>query len=277
MSKSNINKNEKLIAGLVTSVYGIAIIAIMLLIQFSKPAEPEEEGGLLVDFGYTDEGYGAEEPQVNPEFTQPINENPVSATAPPDQSAENLVTQDNEESASINKTTDPKAAVTENEEKIVQKPSEPILPKIEERKPNQKAIFTGFSKKSNSTSEGNGTGTGNKGVLDGGESDIYSGRSTGLGTAGDGNSMIGKGLLGRKLTGIPDINDNSNKTGKIIIKVKVDNNGNVISADYTAEGSTLSDNELVEKCEAAARKARFSSSAERDVDYGTLVFKFSIK
>lgn len=277
MSKSNINKNEKLIAGLVTSVYGIAIIAVMLLIQFSKPAEPEEEGGLLVDFGYTDQGYGAEEPQLNPEFTQPIDETPVNASTIPDQSTENLITQDHEESASINKTTDPKAAITENEEKIVQKPIEPILPKIEERKPNQKAIFTGFSKKSSATSEGNGTGIGNKGVLDGSESDIYSGRSTGLGTAGDGNSMIGKGLLGRKLTGIPDINDNSNKTGRIIIKVKVDNNGNVISADYTAEGSTISDNDLVSKCESAARRAKFSSAAERDVDYGTLVFKFSIK
>ena len=115
------------------------------------------------------------------------------------------------------------------------------------------------------------------GVQDGGEADIYAGRSTGLGTAGDGHSMIGRGLIGRKLTAIPELKDNSNKTGKIIIKVKVDKNGNVISADYTAEGSTISDNDLVQKCESTARKAQFSSSEEKDIDFGTLVFKFTIK
>ena len=277
MNKTIENKDQNKIAALITILYGVGIIALLLLIKFSKPIAPAEEGGLLVDFGYTEVGYGTDEPTHNPEFEKPTTTTPITSNATPEKSTENLITQDYDETVSINKTTDPKKTITENEEKVIQQPIQPELPKVEERKPNQRAIFSGFSKKSSSTSEGSDHGTGNKGVMDGSESDIYAGRNTGLGTAGDGNSMIGKGLLGRKLTGIPEINDLSNKTGKVIIKVKVDKNGNVLSADFTAEGSTISDNELVQKCESAARKAHFSTSEERDVDFGTLVFKFSIK
>lgn len=272
------SNKDKGIASIVTGIYIAVIIALFWFVSFSKPEPPEEEGGLLVDFGYTDVGYGEEEPQVNPEATPIAPEQQPITESTPEKSTENMVTSDVEESVSVTKTDDTKNKVTENEEKIVQNPvTEPVLPKVEERKPNQRAIFTGFAKKSNSGSEGNTKGTGNMGVLDGGDSDIYKGKSTGLGNAGDGSGLIGTGLTGRKLNGIPDIADNSNKTGKIIIKVKVDKSGRVISAEFTAQGSTISDNDLVDKCEAAARKAVFSSAVEKEVDYGTLVFRFTIK
>jgi outer membrane biosynthesis protein TonB len=269
------NPNDQRTAAVITAVYVALILSLFFLITFTKPEPPEEDGGLLVDFGYTEEGYGEQEPAMTNET--PVDPTPTTENTPT-QSSENLATSDVEEAVSVNKTDDSKTKVTENTEKVVQKPKEePVLPKIEERKPNQRAIFSGFARKTGSGSEGNTKGTGNMGVPDGGESDIYQGRSTGLGNAGDGGGMIGTGLSGRKMKNIPTIEDNSNKTGKIIIKVKVDNNGNVISADFTASGSTISDNELVDKCEAAARKAHFTPNEERDVDYGTLVFTFKIK
>lgn len=271
------SNKDKGIASIVTGIYIAVIIALFWFVSFSKPEPPEEEGGLLVDFGYTDVGYGEEEPQVNPEATPIAPEQQPITESTPEKSTENMVTSDVEESVSVTKTDDTKNKVTENEEKIVQNPvTEPVLPKVEERKPNQRAIFTGFAKKSNSGSEGNTKGTGNMGVLDGGESVFIRERARDWAMR-DGSGLIGTGLTGRKLNGIPDIADNSRRRGKIIIKVKVDKSGRVILAEFTAKDRLFRTMIWWTNAKAAARKAIFSSAVEKEVDYGTLVFRFTIK
>jgi hypothetical protein len=98
-----------------------------------------------------------------------------------------------------------------------------------------------------------------------------------LGNNGPGKGLIGSGLKGRKLDNIPKIVDNSNKEGKIIIKVQVDVQGKVINSTFQAQGSTLTDSDLINKCIQTAKKAKFTANEERETDYGTLVFNFSVR
>jgi hypothetical protein len=79
------------------------------------------------------------------------------------------------------------------------------------------------------------------------------------------------------LDNIPKISDNSNKEGVIIITVKVDNLGKVLNAEYKAQGSTITDLDLIDKCEKAALRAKFTPSENLDVDRGTLVFNFIVR
>lgn len=75
-----------------------------------------------------------------------------------------------------------------------------------------------------------------------------------------GKSTVGGGIADRGIIYEPDIQDDSQKTGKVVIKVCVNQNGEVISAKYTQRGSTTNDLELIKIAEDAAKKYKFSSS-----------------
>lgn len=75
-----------------------------------------------------------------------------------------------------------------------------------------------------------------------------------------GESHIGEGLVKRGIIFQPEIVDNSQKTGKVVIKVCVDSNGKVISAKHTLSGSTTTDRNLVKIAEKAAKQYVFSAS-----------------
>lgn len=90
-----------------------------------------------------------------------------------------------------------------------------------------------------------------------------------------GNS-IGSGLGGRAVVRRGSINDNSTKSGKVVIEICVDSDGNVTSAAFTKRGSTTSDDELKSKALKAARGYRFAASSA-DKQCGTITFNFKNK
>ena len=67
------------------------------------------------------------------------------------------------------------------------------------------------------------------------------------------------------------------KEGKIIIKVQVDAQGKVVNSTFVAQGSTLTDSDLINKCLQSAKNAKFTANEERETDYGTLIFNFSVR
>lgn len=64
-------------------------------------------------------------------------------------------------------------------------------------------------------------------------------------------------------------------SGKVIIEVVVDKNGNVTQASYRSQGSTTANTELVNAAISAAKKARFTSSDE-DTQRGTITYNFKL-
>lgn len=111
---------------------------------------------------------------------------------------------------------------------------------------------------------------GKKGDPDGSnDSKILEGLSGGL-------SEVGGGLSGRGIIYEPKINENSQKTGKVVVKVCVDQSGSVISSKYTQRGSTTTDSELVNVAEKAAAKYKFTPG-ELAEQCGTITIDFKLK
>jgi outer membrane biosynthesis protein TonB len=271
----------------ISFLYILGVLCILFFWKLTKPIELDESGGLLVDFGYTEQGLGDEEPDQN----NPMNQLSIPAPGNPpftQEVTEKVLVQDEEMTEAVNapeKVEKQKIVVVENmlknpvkSEKINPKSTLPTKNPTEQKKVNDNALFTGFKGTgSGNGSQGNTNGQGNMGDPNGGKADNYLGKSTGLGSEADGRGMIGKGLFGRKLSSIPSITDNSNKTGKIVIKVVVAGDGKVTSASFTPQGSTLTDSDLIQKCESAAKRAKFTANQERETDQGTLIFAFDVR
>lgn len=286
--KDNRERDRKIMPWVFTLLYFGSILLLIFFLRLNSPVEIEEGQGLLVDFGYTDVGLGDEEPDAknpmnqitmpqpgNPPFTQTIKEK--------------VLIQDNEATEKVDVVTESvnqRVVVVENvlkstvksEKRTTTPNNNPTKTTTEKNKVDEKAIFTGFKGNGTGTgSQGNTAGDGNMGDPSGSKSDNYLGKSTGLGSEGEGRGRIGSGLVGRKMNSIPTIVDNSNKTGKIIISVKVGADGSVINSSYVAKGSTITDSDLISKCEKTAKKAKFTASEDKDTDFGTLVFTFEIR
>ena len=134
-------------------------------------------------------------------------------------------------------------------------------------------------------SSGQGAGGGGKpgnGGINGGTGDNPFGHSSGTGGGtggGDGTgtgASIGGGLGGRTVKERGHVNDNSQKSGKVVISVCVDRNGAVIRTDYTQRGSTTIDSELKSKAIQAAKGYKFEPST-LDEQCGTITFNFQLK
>ncbi len=79
------------------------------------------------------------------------------------------------------------------------------------------------------------------------------------------------------MTRKPSLQDQSQETGKVVIEVIVDKDGNVTSVNGPVRGSTTSAAVLVNKAKQSAREAKFSKSpsgVEEQRGTITFVFKF---
>lgn len=93
-------------------------------------------------------------------------------------------------------------------------------------------------------------------------------------TSSSNHSDLIKGELGtRKVIKVPSIKDDSQKKGKVIVKICVNANGDVISAHYTLKGSTTSDSYLISLAEKGVLGYKFSkSTAEKECGEVEIVF-----
>ena len=109
------------------------------------------------------------------------------------------------------------------------------------------------------------------------EDETDSARGDGGGLNPVGTDQLDKGLQGRGLVGaLPKPSYPGNSIGKVIIRVTVNQHGQVTSAVYEPSGSTSSDSALIDAAIAAARKARFTESKSY-TDGGTITYYFNLK
>ncbi len=155
-----------------------------------------------------------------------------------------------------------KFATTDNEQQVTGKDEQT-------RTVNPKALF-----KSN---KGGADQPENAGNLKAQQGEKDEAKGTGGGLNPEGNDQLDQGLQGRGLVGaLPQPSYPGNRSGKIVIRVTVDKAGRVTSATYEPNGSTSSDNALVQAAIAAAKKARFTESRSF-VEGGTITYRFNLK
>lgn len=101
------------------------------------------------------------------------------------------------------------------------------------------------------------------------DSDVLEGISTGSG-------KVGGGLGSRGIVNSPKVTDNSQKTGRVVIKVCVGSTGSVVSAEFTQRGSTTTDSRLRQIAVANAKKYKFSRGGP-EKQCGTITYDFKVR
>lgn len=301
-----------------TLIHALLLLLFFFITYKITDAIPLEESGISVNFGTTDAGGAGQTQPLNDketliEITAATPEQLAQKEAPPESVAAPAATKPNENNSQVLTTTDqeaPEIAPKENKNNTQTTPkdktqqssnnkTQPEDQKGKETKNNtgttntkgtetgnadkttgktEPSIDPGLSfkgNKNNASNQGNNNGTGDVGSKMGG-ADI-SNNTTGT-SQGAGEGGIGYSLNGRRMIVRPNINDNSQEVGIVVITIKVNKAGEVYYAEYTSQGSTTTSNNLVQKSKAAAQKARFNAiEVGPEVQQGTITFKYSLK
>ena len=260
-----------------TIVFHIGLLAFAILFGFATPLPLPEEEGILINFGTDDFGAGDEEPmysEVPEESTPPLPQEAITPT----ESTEEIISQDFEEAPVVVEKPQEKPQVEKQEEVIT--PKEEVKPVVEEqapppepepRKADPRSLYTGRKDTDATGSEGVTQGEGNQGSATGSpDSDNYSG------------GMGGKGIIpnleGRNPVSLPKPEYNAQVSGTVVVRIRVNREGKVISAEPGQRGTTITDGSLWESAKKAALKARFN--AKSDAAYtqaGTITYHFVLQ
>ncbi|MEP7321667.1 MAG: hypothetical protein ABI761_07095 [Saprospiraceae bacterium] len=295
-------RRDQKVAFWTSSIINVLLLLILFLPLLKFPIPPPGMEGILVSFGLPDQGKGDDKPMTQNE-TKEVPPLPPSESKPekpkPDEVKAPPVKPENSKPT---KAPDPKVLTTEDPDvaALKKKQKEDALKASEEEKTRkaaeaeakrqvaaeqarkqaeadaaakEKADLENAKKQYGDvfgSGKGSTTKPGNQGDPNGDpNSDNLKGISTGSG-------KVGGGLNGRGVAYEPNISENSQKTGRVVINVCVDNKGKVISAKYTQKGSTTTDATLRQISEDNALKFKFTAS-NIDQQCGTITFDFKVK
>jgi TonB family protein len=269
--KSKKSKNAGMVGTL--AVHGVLLL-LLILWKLIAPTPPPESEGILINFGTSDQGTG----EIQPTETTSNNNNeeandekfsePEQSTPEPT-NRKSVLTQDTEKAPVLPKEKPKPVVKPKDKPKPVKENPKPVKPT-----PDPKALYPGKKNdgKGNSGSEGTTGKPGDQGALTG---DPNAASHTG---SGKGNSGVSFDLAGRSILHRPKIDDKSQETGKVVVDITVDKNGNVKSVNAPARGSTTSAPNLVSKAKFAAKQARFSKSPTGvEQQHGTITFIFKFE
>ena len=273
-----LNKDD--IYGLTGSLIFHAIIFLVLWMTVLKAEIPEDDGGILVNFGNVDASAGTFEPKyTGQELPQETTTTPPPAAKPVEEVKEELVTQDLEESVSLNeekkkKEEEEKRRIEEEKERQRQIEAEKKR-KAEEQRKKEQAIKDKIAGAFGiGSAEGNnqgdaGEGSGNQGSPFG-NSDH--GANEGVGGYGSFNlngRSIGAGGLPRPAYTIQE-------EGRIVIDITVNPKGDVISASI-GRGTNIDNASMRKSALDAARRAKFNSISGANNQSGTITYLYKLK
>lgn len=283
-------KNLKAL-GITVGVHALLLVALLMIGFAAPPPLPDQDMGMEVNLGTSNDGMGDEQP-LNP--NPPAASQPIPAPAPPTPSraedagnTQELATQNEEDAPEVKQPVKPAAKPKEiaktietKTEKSTRKPKAEAPPTPPAPK-KPKAVFTGGNSNSansgnnangsnNSAGEGNTGRPGDRGVLDGDPN-----ASGYTGTPGSGRGASDFRLRGRNLVNRPDASWDGNETGYVAINIKVNRDGNVISASYEMKNSTINNQRAIRIARDAAMKIKYNASPEApEEQFGTIRFYF---
>jgi outer membrane biosynthesis protein TonB len=294
MQKKENNTDKQIKAVGVTIAVHALVLVVLFLVSFSAPPPlPNQDLGMEVNLGTSDEGMGNEQP-MNPNppssgaatASTPQAEPVVANTNAPQQ---DIATQDEEDAPEVTKPTKPVEQPKEFPKTIEPKPAKtpkkpteappaPVPPA-----PKPKAVFTGGTSNSSasgnsangsntSTGEGNTGKPGDRGSING---DPNASGYTGGGLGGGKSDFR---LNGRSLLSRPSLTYDGDESGYIAVNIKVDRQGNVIEATHSLKGSTLNNSRLIEIAKKAARELKYNVNGDApEVQFALIRFYFKVQ
>jgi TonB family protein len=257
-----------------TVLFHAGLLAFTILFGFATPLPLPEEEGILINFGTDDFGAGDQEPMYTeiPEESTP----PPQEAVPPTESTEEIISQDFEEAPVVAEKPQEKPQREKQEEIITTK--EEVKPVVEKQAPppepeppkvNERALYKGRKDTDATGSEGITKGEGNQGSVTGSpDSDNYA-----KGLSGGGG--IDFSLAGRNPVSLPKPEYNAKESGTIVVRIRVNREGKVISAEPGYKGTNILEESLLEAARKAALKARFNSKSDAAyTQAGTITYHF---
>jgi colicin import membrane protein len=272
----------------------LGVFALLLIAGFSAPKPPEQERGILVNFGTDETGIGLVEPS-------PPASNEETAAAQPSKTQDNPVKEDavitqnfDKESPEVKKV-DPEAEKRKKEqaeaerlrqveieaERVKKAAEEAERKRIEDEQKRisdivnrtKNALANSKNTGTNTTGEGIAGGQGNQGVPTGSVDSKNRGPGSGTGDKG-----ISYELEGRGFQELPQPKYDYQGEGIVVVEVSVDRTGKVTQVNSGAKGSTALDDYLVNAAKEAALKAKFEPKPDAPVvQKGKIFYKFLLK
>lgn len=279
------NKDD--IYGLAGSIGFHVILLLILWFSVLKTIVPEEDGGVLVNFGNVNSAAGTFEPQYTgqippQETTPPPPPEPAPKVEAP---KEEVITQDIEESVALNeakkkkeeqrKKEEERKRKEEQEKERIRKEEAEKKRLAEEQRKKEEAIKNrvagafGMGSAAGNSQGDAPSGTGNQGSPFG-NSDH--GANEGVGGYGSFNlngRSIGAGGLPRPAYTIQE-------EGKIVINITVDPKGNVIFAEI-GKGTNIDNASMRKSALEAAKRAKFNSISGANNQSGTITYLYKLK
>ena len=286
-----------------TIVFHIGLIVFLIFMGFHIPLPLPGEEGILINFGDSDLGSGDVEPSsssaskpVKEVVPPPVEQNQVQETAVAE---EEVITQNIEKTVAVESKKQDKPKEKTPEEIEAEKKVQQELEKkrIEEKKrleqeeierkrkeeearkakANADMIKNSFgsgknNNANNSTGEGNTTYGGNQGQTNGSVDSNNHGVGHGLGS--NGNSWS---LKGRKNVELPKPDNSFQEEGKVVVEIRVNSYGQVISATPGKKGTTIQSLSLYRIAKEAALKAKFDAKPNAPDQIGTITYVFVLE
>lgn len=275
------NSKDERVARIVAFIFTILLLFFILYPFWSYTFPPPEQEGILVSFGSLEEVDGSEKAEVTdskeekPSDTGELQERDS-------QNASDIATQNTRNSQSTPVET---KILSEEESPIIKKESieqakevakvsqeEIEARKAAEEREEQLAFEETKRQFGDLINKGGGktSSTQERGDPEG-EPSIDN-----LSSLIAGKGKVEGGLADRGLLFEPEIDENSQKSGKVVVKVCANQRGEVTEANYTQRGSTTTDIELVNVAVEGAKKYRFSRSPI-EKQCGTITIEFKLK
>lgn len=274
---------------MITSVVMHTLILILALLPFfTYPDPPPGQEGILVNLGLPDQGQGEE----NAGPAEPVTPRETKPQEEPQPEPEQPVTKPQKTEPApqkeVIKTEDPDAVALREQKKREQAEKEHQAQEEARQRAEAEAKRKAAEEEARKQAEadkfknqigglfGDGKGKGNTGKQGNQgdpNGDPNSKNLEGI-TTGVGN--VGGGLGGRGVSSAPRIEDNSQQTGTVVIRVCVDKDGSVVEAEFTQKGSTISSGRLKDVAVANAKRWKFSKG-DVDKQCGTITYQFKVQ
>ena len=257
----------------------MALIFLLLWYITIDAYREQEEEGIEVAFGDSEDGGGAE-PEAVPMPAVPVTQAPPPTPQAP--SDNDLMVQDDEESLALAKQREEEKKKRAEQEELIRKQREEQARLEAEQRAEQQRIAEEQARKAAEEQEKRDKAAALGGLFGNNQQGAQGSGSTQGASQQGSNNPVGHGsvggnswsLKGRNIKALPKPSTQFNQEGKVVVNIQVNSAGKVISATV-GEGTTVRDYQTKQVALEAARKAEFSPS-ENKIQVGTITYTFKL-